>query len=122
MSRARTWAPVLLWSLGLFCLSSLPGSSFPSVSVPSADKLVHLALYSVLGALCARALRRSSRLRGAPAILVAAAVATLYGASDEIHQLFVRGRSAELADVAADGVGGLLGAAAFAVVFRQGRT
>ena len=41
----------------------------------------------------------------------------LYAASDEIHQIFVEGRSCELRDWAIDTAGAALGAIAFLVIF-----
>ena len=42
-------------------------------------------------------------------------IAALYAASDEIHQLFVPGRSGQLSDVILDSAGALAGVAAFTV-------
>jgi VanZ family protein len=72
------------------------------------DKGAHALLYSGLGVLVARALaggfRRPLRLRSA---LVAVAICTLYGITDEIHQYFVPNRQADGFDVLADAVGAL---------------
>lgn len=43
-------------------------------------------------------------------------IAVLYAASDEIHQLFVPGRSGQLSDVILDSAGALAGVAAFTVL------
>jgi VanZ family protein len=118
----RAWGPVLVWAATIFVLSALPGSAYPRTDLPNADKLVHVLIYGTLGALCSRALLRGRQeLRlpsGLSLVAAAAALAALYGVSDEIHQLFVVGRSADWRDVAADAAGGLLGsglAAAFIV-------
>ena len=60
----------------------------PEVDVVSS--IAHFCEYTVLGALLANALRCHMPLRRA--CLVAVACASLYGASDEFHQLFVPGR------------------------------
>jgi VanZ family protein len=44
-------------------------------------------------------------------VVIVGAMVTLYGFTDEFHQLFVPGRSADLRDVLADCVGGFAGAA-----------
>ena len=44
-------------------------------------------------------------------------IAALYAASDEIHQLFVPGRSGQLSDVILDSAGALAGVAAFTVLW-----
>jgi VanZ family protein len=43
--------------------------------------------------------------------VLAVVITTAYGASDEYHQRFVTGRSAELADLYADGAGACAAAA-----------
>jgi VanZ family protein len=123
--RPRTWLLVVFWAAAIFGLSSLPGSTIPSVRVPHLDKVVHVALYATLGALLARALgqrwpatpaaaagnrKRNHKLVVGKVVLVAWLLAVAYGASDETHQLFVAGRSADPADLAADAVGALVGA------------
>jgi VanZ family protein len=78
------------------------------------DKVVHGVVYSVLGGLCCLALLGTVP-RGI-AVPCAALLALLYGMTDEFHQLFVAGRSADLRDVIADGLGGLFGAGAAALL------
>ena len=103
-----SWVLVAFFCLVIFFLSSIPGSS---LFLPGRfDKLYHLVEYSVLGALLFLAARTSFGLGGAKAVMVAFAFSLLYGISDEWHQSFVPGRFASLGDVAADGLGGLLGA------------
>jgi VanZ family protein len=129
--RPRTWLLVVFWAAAIFGLSSLPGSTIPSVRVPHLDKVVHFALYATLGALLARALRqrwpaapaaadgnhkRNHKLVAGKVVLVAWLLAVAYGASDETHQLFVAGRSADPADLAADAVGALVGAVAMSMI------
>jgi VanZ family protein len=96
-------------------LSSIPGSAIPEGPVPETDKLVHIGLYGVLGFLCARALAARGRARGARLVLgklvaAAALLATSYGVTDEIHQIFTPRRSCDWHDVVADAIGGLVGA------------
>jgi VanZ family protein len=107
----------------IFGLSSIPGTQLPSVDVPQADKLAHVVVYTVLGALVFRALRpRDSSTATAPdgappawrwrRALVAIALTTLYGVSDEIHQIWTPNRSSDWHDVVADLIGGGLGTVA----------
>jgi len=112
MTRAlRPWIPAVLWAATIFVLSSFPGSAYPATNLVNADKLVHVALYGLLGALCARGFVHD-RGRGLwSALALAALVSTLYGISDELHQAFVPGRNSDWRDVVADAVGSLLGAA-----------
>jgi len=111
--------PVVLWAAFIFGLSSVPGTSFPTVAVPQSDKMAHALLYGVMGALSFRAARLTYPLaeqRRAVAALSAIAVATLYGISDELHQSFTPQRTPDWHDVVADAFGGALGAAAMLMV------
>ena len=82
----------------------------PRVEILRYDKVVHAIVYSVLGGLFFLALRQTSSLTVGRLIVLAAAFAFIYGVTDEVHQLFVPGRSAEVYDALADGIGGMLGA------------
>ena len=114
--RLRPFIPAILWAATIFVLSSFPGSAYPTTTLWNADKLVHIALYAPLGAFCAYALARVSALRPALIVVAAAALATVYGMSDELHQWFVPGRNSDWNDVIADGIGSLVGAAVTTVV------
>ena len=107
---ARFRISAALWALLIFVLSSIPGAAFPPSRVLSQDKLLHAAVYAVLGALIFVALPRRWSHKTSVLVLIAGATATLYGFTDEFHQMFVPGRSSDLRDVLADGVGGFVGA------------
>ena len=99
------WGPPLLWAAAVFAVSSR--HTLPQLpSVLDWDKLQHAAAYAVGGLLLARAVGRGGR--GA---LLAAALGSLYGASDEAHQLLVRNRSSDPADWIADTLGVAAGVA-----------
>ncbi len=116
----KAWAPAALWAACLFVQSSIPGQYYPPAPFWSADKAVHGAVFLVLGFLCAHALRVRARApENRPRIFAAAAaMASLYGLSDEIHQLFVPGRSADWRDFAADAAGSAAGAWLYLAVTR----
>lgn len=75
--------------------------------------------YALLGALLLRALA-GGRLDGVTWSRAIAAIllATLYGVSDELHQTFVPGRSADRFDVLADCLGATLAVTVFGVAAR----
>ena len=106
----KYWLPLYLYAGLIFYVSSVH-KPLPDVSIPYFDKFLHLIEYVVFGILAARAFRSSSRevLYKNFKILAVAAVAA-YGASDEIHQLFVSCRSCDIFDLAADLAGGTIGA------------
>jgi VanZ family protein len=112
LGRARAWLPALGWAATIFVLSSFPGSAYPQTEVVGADKMVHLVLYGVLAGLCTRGWARGTSWRSWALIAASAALAALYGMSDEFHQRFVPGRNADWADVLADAVGAIVGASA----------
>src|SRR3954471_1706459 len=115
-SRLRAWFPALMVALALFIASSVPGTSYPQVDVRYADKMVHVTFYALLGAACARGLLRSTARQGAAVVLIATALATAFGATDELHQLFVPFRSADWHDLVADAFGALLGSSLWTFV------
>ena len=96
--RPLAWLPATAWAGLIFWLSSLP--TVPAPEVPYIDKVAHFGAYAVLGALLAFAADRS-RTPLAAAVLLG----VLYGASDEVHQMFVPGRSADVLDWCADAAG-----------------
>jgi VanZ family protein len=90
----------------IFAVSSI--SNPPDLSTSIGDKGAHGLLYSGLAALMVRALAGGWRPFGVGIALAAVAYSVLYGATDEIHQLFVPTRTADVADLAADAVGAAL--------------
>jgi VanZ family protein len=121
------WLPVVLWAAVIFGLSSISGDRLPPVDLPSADKLAHLLVYAVLGALVLRGVDRgrpphakakaNAKAEGTRALrardfVVAIALTTLYGVSDEIHQRWTPNRSPDWHDVVADALGAALGSLA----------
>lgn len=112
----RAWLLPALWAGLIFAGSAIPGDGLPPLPGLQFDKLIHAAVYGVLGALALRALFRTTRLPPVTAIFTAAALAGLYGASDEFHQLFTPGRSADLVDLLADVLGAVGGAVLFGAV------
>jgi VanZ family protein len=104
MARPHTfslWAPVVAYMALIFYLSSLHAAPLPQAV---SDKFAHATGYVGLGLLVARAVAGGRRL-GWRQVLLAILITTAYGASDEYHQRFVAGRSADLADLYADATG-----------------
>jgi VanZ family protein len=107
--RAAFLLAALSWAGLIFYLSSQPTIDTPSL-FPGQDKLFHLIAFGMLGFMVMGTLRATQgSYLPRQAWLVTLAV-TLYGILDEFHQYFVPGRSADVYDVLADAVGGLLGA------------
>ena len=104
------WKLAAGWALLIFVLSSIPGRSIPAPPFAVSDKLLHAGVYSVLGFFCFFALPRPPSRRAAVHVALTVLAVTLYGCTDEFHQLFVPGRSPDPLDVMADCVGGAMGA------------
>lgn len=96
--------------------TSIPNPNVP-VRVGGLDKVAHFCLYAPLAWLVARSL--VGRRPVAPAVVGALLVASAFGALDEWHQLYVPGRSADVADWRADSLGALAGVGAFALWSRR---
>jgi VanZ family protein len=104
----RRWLLPVLWGAAILVATSIPGGSLPNIEpFRGVDKLVHVAMYGILGWLLARAALLVPRRP--QAVARALAVALAFGAVDEIHQQIVPGRSADVADWLADATGAALG-------------
>jgi len=114
------WAAPAIWAGMIFYLSHLSGDETPSLSwFPHMDKLLHFALYAILAILLYLALRRERNVPTRKAALYALAVSLIYGVSDEIHQSFVPGRCAAVADLAADSLGTMLAICISVIIDRR---
>lgn len=99
------WLPVVAWAALVFTLTSVPNPRVPHI--PGGDKVTHAIMYGVLAVLAHHAWPPHNRPIGARLLVLLAIVAL--GAVDEWHQLFITGRSADVADWIADSVGASIG-------------
>jgi len=104
----RDVMPLVLWMALIFALSSQP--VLVTIGDETDEKLfyktAHMLAFAMLAWLWWRALA-PQRQSGWSILLTAFALTTLYGVSDEIHQLFVPGRHSRLADIFFDAGGAL---------------
>ena len=107
--QVRVWGPAWATMVLIFVLSSISGLG----PIPGGvdDGVAHALQYAVLAALLLRGLA-GARWRGVRVRAAALAVllATLYGVTDEAHQWFVPGRTAEVTDLVADALGAAVAA------------
>ena len=103
----RGWVAVALWLALQVTLTSLPGKAIPVAAPHPLDWAAHFCLYGGLGALVARA----GALRAWPLrrVVWAGLALSAWAALDELHQLFIPGRDAELGDWLSDTLGASLG-------------
>ena len=138
------WILVILWMALIFFLSHQPAIESselssgitkrvydiikmiaPDISLDLGSfnhiirKLAHFTVYLILGILVANGLiyTRTSRIN---TILLALLICILYAISDEIHQIFIPGRSGQVSDVLIDSSGGLAGIFLLNIFRRQG--
>lgn len=106
----RFWFPVFLYSGIIFYMSSLVKVNVP-LSDWNFDKIYHIVEYIPFGFLVYRAVYRTQAQPDKHRVLKIALLSSFcYGLSDEIHQLYVPGRSSSGVDLLADTVGGFIGA------------
>lgn len=133
MSKIWSYLAVVLWMGLIFFFSSQPADDSKELSTgvtevilsvveavaPESDLFVdnlhhfvrknaHFLIYFVLGILVVRAFRLSE-IRGKKSIVFALAICIAYAISDELHQLFVPGRGAQVKDVLIDSTGAFVG-------------
>ncbi len=103
------WLPALAAVGTIFGYSHQP--AWPDFAVGYPDWLLHGGAYSVVGVTVWYGMG-GDRRRPLPlgVLVLAVGLASLAGGLDEFHQSFVPGRSATLADWAADSVGTVVGA------------
>lgn len=95
------WLPAASWAALVFTLTSVPNPQVPSI--PGGDKATHAVMYGVLAVLAHHAWPPDRRPAGARWLLLLGIAAV--AAVDEWHQLFIPGRSADVADWMADTAG-----------------
>lgn len=130
------WTAIVLWCVMIFSLSGENGSAsggrsekicrfvaetfisdFDEMSLSEQNKTVdgmqffvrktaHFSAYAALGLMLFAAFRKKTKGK---AFCLAVIISAAYAASDELHQLFVAGRSGRLADVLLDTCGAAFG-------------
>ena len=113
-----SWALVAAWACLIFFMSSNTGTGLNmGPGVDALSSIAHFCEYTMFGALLANALRCHMPLRRA--CLIAIACASLYGVSDEVHQLFVPERMCDPVDWMVDTAGSALGSGITYAVLRK---
>lgn len=105
------YIPILVWMGVIFYLSSVPNlkTGVADISLEFVlRKIAHLLEYAILAGLFARALR--AHQFDFKMILVFSLIGVvIFSLSDEMHQLFVIGRSGNFFDVGVDLIGAVFG-------------
>lgn len=104
------YIPLIVYWITLFILTTIPADNIPRL-FENQDKYEHFIAYCGLGILLSLALyfQKKVKLISSNAFLFALLFIFVYGAVDELHQLFVPGRYCDFYDWLADSFGGLIG-------------
>ncbi len=113
MKFLKFWFPVFLYCCIIFGVSAIPSVEMPG-KIPHLDKVVHALEYGILAVLFSRAIRATSLNASLPLVFaISLYFVVFYGITDEFHQSFVQGRTADFDDLMADTIGGALGAVGY---------
>ena len=93
--------PSILWAVFIGIVSSVPSLNPPNLGFNSQDKLAHALVYGLFGCFLFRSFR-SIINRPKYVLFAVLLVGILYAGIDEIHQLFIGGRYADVLDFSAD--------------------
>ena len=81
-------------------------------------KSAHFTIYLLLGLLFTSLLKEYN-IVDKKCIIYSVIFVLLYACSDEIHQIFVKGRSCELLDICIDTLGGFIGSIFYKLIFNR---
>ena len=113
------YLPLAVYWLILFVMTSLPTDM--SISVGVSDKIEHFGAYGLLSVFLFLALKfqnHYSLLNNYPATFTIL-IASIYGIIDELHQLYIPGRSAQFFDWFADFTGSVLAVIILKYLFKK---
>ncbi|GIN13584.1 hypothetical protein J26TS2_34510 [Shouchella clausii] len=135
-----SWTATILWMATIFLLSHQPATDSSQLSLGVLDfllqslsaiapqiemhadvlhtvvrKCAHFGAYFILGILMLNGLRQVGS-KGAGAAVLALCICFLYAVTDEIHQLFIPGRSGQFTDVLIDTAGAAAGIGIFSLI------
>lgn len=113
------YLPLIIHWITIFILTSLPSDQLPSVEI--GDKVNHFLAFIVLGFFLNLTLKYQTKYPSLKKniLLITIIIAAGYGLLDELHQLFVPGRSAEVLDWIADFVGAISGSLLAESLYRR---
>lgn len=136
ISKLLPWLLVILWMALIFLFSHQPATKSSELSSGITEQIIniiivvapnssnktsqidisyivrkgaHFTIYLVLGILVSNSIIKSNVEFKRNYLLLALLICFLYAISDELHQLFIPGRSGEVKDVLIDSTGALVG-------------
>ena len=134
-----SWLAVFFWMLLIFRLSSQPAFKSNDLSLGITDRIIrflgtlirvdierlnhivrkgaHFSAYLILAILIFNAVNQS-KISGWKSVVLVVSLCVLYAISDEVHQLFVEGRSGQPSDVLIDSIGVATGVGIYKLLYR----
>ena len=114
------YLPLTFYWIILFIATTIPTDPLPKL-FSAQDKVEHFGAYGILASLLYMTLhlQEKSRLLNQYAFGFSLFFLALYGAVDELHQIFVPGRYCDILDWTADVSGGLIGLAIIGVFLKK---
>ncbi|MCL4547806.1 MAG: VanZ family protein [Bacteroidetes bacterium] len=110
--RTKTFVyfPLALYWLTIFILTTIPTDAIPQF-FNAQDKIEHFSAYFLLAVLLNLTLyfQKQFKLISDKSFLFASLFVAGYGAIDELHQIFIPGRTCDFFDWTADATGGIIG-------------
>ena len=101
-------------------LSNVEKEKYINYLVVPIRKSAHFLIYALLGLLIISFIKEYTLL-SKRSIIITILLVLFYACSDEIHQLFVPGRSGEILDVFIDTTGGLVGCYLYYFIYKMRR-
>ena len=105
MNRTLAKIPVIVLSAGIFINSHLSSINVPDFSIAIQDKILHFSAFTILTATAYLAAKTLVGKEDLNHLRISFWYGLLFGLTDEIHQAFILGRTAEVMDWVADGIG-----------------
>ena len=97
----------MLWYILIWVLSSMPSDSLPPVGELGLDKFAHISVYLLLAILVNQCIRSMSICTSKANLIYM--LLLLSAGLDELHQVFIPGRSLSIYDFLANAVGLCIG-------------
>ena len=116
LERLWLWVPPIVYMAAIFHFSS-ESNPMPEVTTRVSDWILHSVEYAGLAVLLCGALVGEG-LGWLLSVVLALTATSIYGASDEWHQVFVPLRSSEVRDWLSDTIGGAAGVVIYSVFGR----
>ena len=120
MNFVKNQFPLFFWMILIYWLSSIQRIPVVYTPIIPADKIAHLTIFFVLCWFSWRAFyfQETFLWMKRYALLLAFLFTCFYGYVDEVHQLFVPGRTYDYLDMLADATGALMFISGYMLLFR----